>query len=199
MAVPATDLSARIEATAPQWKARLDELFRRGRFILGEQVDAFEREFAAALGARFAVGVGSGTAALELCLRDASINGLRQEVLTSALTSPFTALAILAAGATPRFADVDPETLLLDPDDAAVRLTRRTAAIMPVHLYGQLCKLDRLTALSKTRRLVLIQDACQAHGARYAGRPLTAFSPYVAYSFYPTKNLGCLGDRKSVV
>lgn len=164
-------------------------------FILGEQVAAFESEFASAMGARFAVGVGTGTAALELCLRQAGVTG---EVLTTPLTAPFTGLAILAAGTRPRFADVDPETLLLDPEDAGNRTTRQTAAILPVHLYGQVCDLKRLLAVAKSRRAPLVQDACQAHGARYQGRPLTDFSPYVAYSFYPTKNLGCLGDGGAV-
>ncbi len=199
MYVPFVNLKPALEATAPQWRARLDELFTRMHFILGEQVAAFEREFAAHLGARHAVGVGTGTAALELCLREAGVNGRRQEVITSPLTAPFTGLAILAAGATPRFADVEPDSLLLDPGDAGQRSTRRTAALMPVHLYGAPCALERFAALTKALGAVLIQDACQAHGARYQGRPLAAFSPYVCYSFYPTKNLGCLGDGGAVV
>ena len=143
------------------------------------------------MGARYAVGVGSGTSAIELCLRAAEITG---EVITSPLTTPFTGLAILAAGAKPRFADIDPDTLLLDPNDAGNRIRRQTSAILPVHLYGQPCDLHRFAQLGKP----LIQDACQAHGARLRGRSLTRFSPYVAYSFYPTKNLGCLGDGGAV-
>lgn len=199
MPVPVVNLRPVLEAAEPAWRARLEELFARGHFILGEQVAAFEREFAAALGARFAVGVGTGTAALELCLREAGLSGTGAEVLTSPLTAPFTGLAILAAGCRPRWADVDPETLLLDPGDAQNRATRKTAALIPVHLYGQPCPLERFTRLARSLGAVLIQDACQAHGARYRGRPLTDFSPYVAYSFYPTKNLGCLGDGGAVL
>ncbi len=146
------------------------------------------------MGARFAVGVGSGTAALELALREAGVKERGAEVITSPLTAPFTGLAILAAGAKPRFADVDPETLLLDAEDAANRATRQTAALMPVHLYGRPCDLARWAAVARQLGVPVIQDACQAHGARFQGRSLAEYSPYVAYSFYPTKNLGGLGD-----
>lgn len=117
-----------------------------------------------------------------------------QEVLTSPLTAPFTGLAVLRAGARIRFADVDEQTLLLDPDKARAALTPNTAAALPVHLYGQTCDLDAWQALAFQRGVVLVQDACQAHGARHRGRPLTDYSPAAAYSFYPTKNLGALGD-----
>lgn len=198
MRIPFVDLKPAIEETRPSWEARLAEMFERGQFILGEQVAAFEAEFARAIGARYAVGTATGTAALELCLREAGVTERRMEVITTPLTAPFTALAILAAGATPRFADVDPGTLLLDPEDAARRATRRTAALMPVHLYGRPCELDRWRKLAKELGAALVQDACQAHGALYRSRPLASWSPYVAYSFYPTKNLGALGDGGAV-
>jgi len=199
MRIPFVNLKPALQATQAAWRSHLDQMFARGQFILGEQVAAFEREFAAAMGARFAVGVGSGTAALELCLREAGTPGPGAEVITSPLTAPFTGLAILAAGAKPRFADVDPSTLLLDPEDAGKRATRRTAALMPVHLYGRPCDLARWRSLARALGAVLIQDACQAHGALCRGRPLADYSPYVAYSFYPTKNLGCLGDGGAVL
>jgi len=199
MKIPAANLQRALEATRPDCQARLEEMFARSQFILGEQVAAFEREFAAHLGARYAIGVGTGTAAIELSLRDAGVSSARQEVITSALTAPFTGVAIVSSGARLRLADIDPDTLLLDPGDVENRLTRRTAAIVPVHLYGNPCPMDRFAALARARRLVLVQDACQAHGARYRGRPLTDYSPYVAYSFYPTKNLGCLGDGGAIV
>src|ERR1039457_362346 len=192
MPVPQVNLKPALRATAREWRANIRRLLARGHFILGEELQAFETEFAEAMGARFAVGVGSGTAAIELCLRDAGVSG---EVLTSALTAPFTAVGIRAAGCRPRFADVDPETLQMDADDAARRITSRTGAIVPVHLYGQPCALDRFRKLG----LLVVQDACQAHGARFRSKPLAAFSPYVAYSFYPTKNLGCLGDGGAIV
>ena len=196
MPVPAVNLRPSIEATAKEWKANLDRLFERSQFILGEQVEAFEREFAEHNGARFAIGVGNGTAAIELCLRQAAVRG---EVLTTPLTAPFTGIGILAAGCRLRFADVDARTLLLDPAAAANRVTKKTAAIVPVHLYGQPCDLPAFRKLARESGATLIQDACQAHGARYCGRPFTDFSNHVAYSFYPTKNLPCLGDGGAVL
>lgn len=198
MTIPMIDLREQLNTTAPEWRQHLDELFTKMHFVLGGQVASFERELAECLGARRSIGVGSGTDALELCLRSVG-NRIGREVLTSALTSPFTAQAILAAGLTPRFADVLPGTLLMDPDDAAQRINARTGAIVAVHLYGQPCHLLRLSVLAKSRGVALIQDACQAHGARFLRLPLTHYSQWVAYSFYPTKNLGCLGDGGAVV
>ncbi|MCS7316076.1 MAG: DegT/DnrJ/EryC1/StrS family aminotransferase [Bryobacteraceae bacterium] len=199
MRVPFVDLKPAIAEARIEAEAHLAEMFERGQFILGDQVAAFEREFARAMGARYAVATGTGTAALELCLREAGITERRMEVITTPLTAPFTALAIRGGGATPRFADVDPDSLLLDPEDAARRATRRTAALVPVHLYGRPCELDRWRELARQSGAVLVQDACQAHGALYRSKPLAAWSAYVAYSFYPTKNLGALGDGGAVV
>lgn len=198
MSVPFIDLVPAIEATAAQSKANLDRMFECMQFISGEQLNLFEREFAASMGSAFAVGVGSGTAAIELCLRAAGLAGSGREVITSALTSPFTAQAILAAGCVPRFADVDPDSLLLNAADVERRATRRTGALIPVHLYGQPCDLRRFASLARRIGAVVVQDACQAHGTRFRERPLTDFSPYVAYSFYPTKNLGALGDGGAI-
>lgn len=149
------------------------------------------------MGGRFSVGVASGTAAIELSLRDAGVTS--GEVLTSALTAPFSAVGIRASGATPKFADIDPETLQIDPADAASRITSKTRALMPVHLYGQPCVLHQFVKLARKHKIPLIQDAAQAHGATFNGRPLAAYSRYVAYSFYPTKNLGCLGDGGAII
>ncbi|MGO9257036.1 MAG: DegT/DnrJ/EryC1/StrS family aminotransferase [Bryobacteraceae bacterium] len=198
MSVPMLDLRPMLAETEPLWRAHLARLFERMQFVLGEQVAAFEREFAAALGARFAVAVASGTAAIELGLRAAGLAASGAEVIVPALTSPFTAQAVLAAGCRPRFADVDPVHLLLDPASAEDHCGRRTRALVramvPVHLYGQPCDMGPLGELARSRGLTIVQDACQAHGARSGGQPLTRFSPAVAYSFYPTKNLPCLGD-----
>jgi dTDP-4-amino-4,6-dideoxygalactose transaminase len=166
----------------------------RGQFTLGEELANFEEEFARAMSVRFAIGVGNGTNAIELCLRERLITSPDQEVIASPLTSPFTGLAVLAAGARLRFADVDSDTLLLDPSSVADRITRRTVAVVPVHLYGQPCALKRFAQFGK----LIIQDACQAHGAKCEGRPLADYSDWVGYSFYPTKNLGCLGDGGAV-
>ena len=186
--IPMVDLRPMLDATKPVWRANLDRLFTRMHFILGEQVEAFEQELAAELGAKYAVGVGSGTAAIELSLRALPRQPGRDEVILPALTSPFCAQAVLAAGYRPKFADVDPETLLLDAADAARRAGRRTRAILPVHLYGQPVPLDAFP-----RGISIVQDACQAHGA-----PLR-FSAPAALSFYPTKNLPCLGDGGAVL
>lgn len=214
MAVPQVNLQPVLRATAKAWRANLARVIRRGHFILGDELRRFEEEFAVAMGARYAIGVASGTAAIELSLRefsvtetsraetppgemsgDAACGPLSREVLTSALTAPFTAVAIRAAGCMPRFCDIDPETLQMDGGDAAARVTRRTRAIVPVHLYGQPCELDAIRKIG----LPVIQDACQGHGVRYRKKSLAAFSTHVAYSFYPTKNLGCLGDGGAIV
>lgn len=192
MRIPAVNLRPQIEQTRAAWEANWNALLERSHFILGAELERFESEFAAALGAKYAVGVGSGAAAIELCLREAGITG---EVITSALTAPFTAVAIRAAGARPVFADIDPETLQLAPADVERRISKKTQAIVPVHLYGQPCEIARLARLG----LPVIQDACQAHGATAGGKRLHEFSAWVTYSFYPTKNLGALGDGGAIV
>lgn len=197
MPVPQANLRPLLRATSRDWRANLQRLFKKSHFILGDELRAFELEFAAALGGNFSVGVASGTAAIELCLRDAGVTS--GEVITSALTAPFSGVGIRASGALPRFADVDPETLQIDADDAAARITSKTRALMPVHLYGQPCALDRFQKLARKHKIPLIQDAAQAHGATFDGKPLAAFSRYVAYSFYPTKNLGCMGDGGGII
>ncbi|MDX1983705.1 MAG: DegT/DnrJ/EryC1/StrS family aminotransferase, partial [Bryobacteraceae bacterium] len=185
-----------LEATRPGWEANLKRLFEKMHFILGEQVTALESELAAAFDAGFAIGVGNGTDAIGLALREAGVSG---EVLTTSLTAPFTGIGILSAGCRPRFADVDPVTLQMDPDDAGNRWKKKTAGMVCVHLYGQPCQLDRMLKLARGAGKPLIQDACQAHGATFGGKALTSFSPHVAYSFYPTKNLGCLGDGGAIM
>jgi dTDP-4-amino-4,6-dideoxygalactose transaminase len=193
MTVPMVNLRPLLTVTREAWRANLERMFERMQFVLGEQGAAFEKELARAWGARFAVAVGTGTAALELSLRAVGLGESGKEVLLPALTSPFTAQAVLAAGCCPRFADVDAETLLLDVVDAAARVRERTVALLPVHLYGRSCAMAPLAKLARQHGLRMVQDACQAHGVPvdYAGA--------VAYSFYPTKNLGCLGDGGAVV
>jgi dTDP-4-amino-4,6-dideoxygalactose transaminase len=194
IAVPQTNIKSGLSETEPLWRKNFERVLERAQFVLGEELNAFEDEFAHAMDARYAIGVGSGTAAIELCLRERLIVSHDQEVLTSPLTAPFTGLAVLSAGASVRFADVNPNTLLLDPISVAGRVTTHTAAILPVHLYGQPCPLEQFCHFDKP----VIQDACQAHGARHEGRPFTGYSDWVAYSFYPTKNLGCLGDGGAI-
>jgi len=199
MNIPMVDLRPLLAATEPAWRANLQALFHRMQFVLGEQVAAFEREIAGSFGAGHAVAVGSGTAAIELSLRATGLGESRSEIVVPALTSPFTAQAVLAAGCRPRFADVLPDSLLIDPRHAESRIRKRTAALLAVHLYGQPASLAELSKLARRRGIALLQDACQAHGAQSDDRPFTRFSRAVAYSFYPTKNLPCLGDGGAVL
>ncbi|HET7220319.1 MAG TPA: DegT/DnrJ/EryC1/StrS family aminotransferase [Vicinamibacterales bacterium] len=170
----------------------------RGWFILGPELEAFEQEFAAASGAARAVGVGTGTDALAIALRALDI-GAGDEVITSPLSAAYSALAIMMAGARPVFADIDPDRLTLDPAAAAAAVTSRTAAIMPVHLYGQPADMTALTAVARRHNLAIVEDCCQAHLATCAGTPVGTFGEAGAFSFYPTKNLGALGDAGAIV
>lgn len=175
----------------------ITRVIERGWFILGPELEAFEREFAAACGTSHAVGVGTGTDALALALRALGI-GPGDEVITSPLSAAFSGLAIVMSGATPIFADIDPARLTLDPRAAEAAITSRTAALMPVHLYGQPADMPAFQALASRRGLAIVEDACQAHGAMSAGRPVGTFGAAGAFSFYPTKNLGALGDAGAV-
>jgi dTDP-3-amino-3,6-dideoxy-alpha-D-glucopyranose transaminase len=178
---------------ADQVRRAVERVIASGWFVLGPELDAFEKEFAAASGAADVVGVGTGTDALAIALRALGI-GPGDEVITSPLSAAYTALAIMMAGARPVFADIDPNRLTLDPDAAAAAVTPRTAALMPVHLYGQPADMTALSAIAARHNLAIVEDCCQAHLATCAGRPVGSFGAAAAYSFYPTKNLGALGD-----
>jgi dTDP-4-amino-4,6-dideoxygalactose transaminase len=198
--IPFLKLPCSQPKVAAECRKAIERVVRRGRFILGEEVRRFEEEFAEFCGAKYCVGVANGTEALQIALRLSGIRpGMEQEVLTTPLTASFTGHAIVAAGARPVFADLDPQSLLLDPDAARRRLTSRTGAILPVHLYGECCDLESLRALAKKQGCALIQDAAQAHGSEFHGRLLASYSDWVAFSFYPTKNLGALGDGGALV
>ena len=175
----------------------VDRVITRGWFILGPELEAFEREFASACGAADAAGVGTGTDALSIALRALGI-GPGDEVITPPLSAAYTALAIMMVGARPVFADIDPDRLTLDPDAAAAAVTPRTAAIMPVHLYGQPADMTAIAAVASRHNLAIVEDCCQAHLATCDGRPVGSFGAAAAYSFYPTKNLGALGDGGAV-
>ncbi len=179
-------------------RAALDRVIARGWFILGPDVAAFETEFAAASGARHAVGVGTGTDALALTLRAIGVQS-GDEVITTPVSAAFTALAIAMAGARPVFADIDPERLTLDPAAAAAAVTSRTVAILPVHLYGQPADMPGIMAVARRHHLAVLEDACQAHLATSAGQPVGTHGSAGAFSFYPTKNLGALGDGGAVI
>jgi dTDP-4-amino-4,6-dideoxygalactose transaminase len=175
----------------------LGEAFERvvdsSAFVLGAEVQAFEAEWAAYCGTRHAVGVASGTAALTIALRAARI-GAGDEVILPAHTFIATALAVLAAGAVPVLCDVDAERGLIDPASAEAAVTPRTAAIVPVHLYGQPADMDAICALAARHGLLVLEDAAQAHGAATGDRRAGSLGDVAAFSFYPSKNLGALGD-----
>jgi dTDP-4-amino-4,6-dideoxygalactose transaminase len=167
-------------------------------YILGETVERFENAFAVAAGSQHCVGVGSGTDALALGLRALAI-GVGDEVITTALTAPATAQAILQCGASLRFADVDAATRCIDPDSVAALFSSRTTAIVAVHLHGHPCDLYALAELAERHGVALVEDCAQSHGAMLDGRHVGTFGAFAAYSFYPTKNLGCIGDGGAVV
>ncbi len=179
-------------------QAAMARVLARGWFVLGPELESFEREFASASGVGRAVGVGNGTDALAIALRAMGI-GHGDEVITSPLSAAYSALAIMMAGARPVFADIDPDRLTLDPRAAAAAVTSKTAAIMPVHLYGQAADMTAIVAVAGRHNLAIIEDCCQAHLATCNGRPVGTFGAAGAFSFYPTKNLGALGDGGAIV
>jgi dTDP-4-amino-4,6-dideoxygalactose transaminase len=186
-------LSLKPGVDAADVRAAIERVVTRGWFVLGPELEAFEQEFAAACGASHAIGVGTGTDALALALRVLGI-GPGDEVITSPLSAAYSALAIMMAGARPVFADIDPDRLTLDPRAAEAAVTARTKAIMPIHLYGQPADMPALMQVAARHRLLVVEDCCQAHLATCGGKPVGSFGAVSAYSFYPTKNLGALGD-----
>jgi dTDP-3-amino-3,4,6-trideoxy-alpha-D-glucose transaminase len=169
----------------------------RGWFVLGPEVETFEKEFAAASRAGFAIGVGTGTDAIALALKGLGF-GRGDEVVTTPLSAAYTALAPMMIGMRPVFADVHPDRLTLDPSAVEAAIGPRTVAIMPVHLYGQPADMDPLVAIARRHNLVVVEDCCQAHLATCGNRPVGSFGVVSAWSFYPTKNLGALGDGGAI-
>lgn len=191
--IPVLDLAPELAEVGPELDAAYRRVVASGHFILGPEVEAFEREVAAYLGVKHAVGVNSGTDALVIALRALGI-GPGDEVVTSPFTFFATPESVSVVGATPVFADVDPETFNLRPDLVARALTPRTRAILPVHLFGHAADLAPLRALAREKGLRLVEDVAQAFGASLDGRRLGTFGDAGAFSFFPSKNLGCLGD-----
>jgi len=173
-------------------------VLRRGDFVLGKEVAAFERDFAVYIGAPYCVGVASGTDAMLLGLRALGI-GKGDEVVVPALTFIATVSPILALGAVPVLVDVKEDTPLIDPSKVEKTVTKRTKAIICVHLHGFCCDMDALRQLATSRKLALIEDACQAHGSLYKGQKAGSFGTFAALSFYPAKNLGAYGDAGALV
>lgn len=198
MNVPFVDLKAQYAAIAPEVDKAMAEVLRKTNFILGEEVNLFEQEFAAYCEAEYALGIDSGTSALELALRAVNI-GVGDEVITAANTFIASALAISNCGATPVLVDVDPETYNIDVTKLEAAITPRTKAIIPVHLYGQPADMDPIMEIAEQHGLIVVEDACQAHGARYKGKRAGSIGHAAAFSFYPGKNLGAYGDGGMIV
>jgi len=196
MLVPFLDLRRAHREMETEIRAAIDRVLDRGVYILGNEVEAFEKEWAAFCGLAGAAGVGSGTDALSLALiaSGAVRPGCGDEVITPPLTAAYTGLAILNAGGVPVFADIDPHNYTLDPEAVKAAITPRTRAVVPVHLYGAVADLAEIIDIAMRDELVVIEDAAQAHGTRTDIHGRAA-----AFSFYPTKNLGAYGDGGAVV
>ena len=195
--IPFFDLRAVNERHRAAIDRAIAAVLDSGQTILGPRTAAFEREFARFCGTRNAVGVGNGLDALSLILRAFDL-GPGDDVIVPANTFIATVLAVSANGCTPVLADPDPTSMLLDPAAVESLITPRTRAIIAVHLYGRLCDMDALSGIAARHGLRLIEDAAQAHGAQRGGRRAGALGDAAGFSFYPTKNLGCLGDGGAV-
>jgi dTDP-4-amino-4,6-dideoxygalactose transaminase len=195
--IPLGDLQREYGRLRSEIDGALQRVLQRGWFILGAEVEAFEAEWAAYCGVAHAVGVGNGTDAIHLALRAAGI-GPGAEVVVPALTATFTALAVSMSGATPVFADVDPKRYTLDPAAFEAVITPQTAAVIPVHLYGCPADMEPVVQIARRHNLFVLEDAAQAHGARYQDRRVGTLGDAAVFSFYPSKNLGAYGDAGAV-
>ncbi|PWU25274.1 MAG: erythromycin biosynthesis sensory transduction protein eryC1 [Candidatus Rokuibacteriota bacterium] len=195
--IPFTDLSLQHAGIRDELAEAFDRVVGSSGFILGQEVERFEQAFAAYCGVRHCVGVASGTAALTLSLEAAGI-GPGDEVIVPAHTFIASALGVVHAGATPVLCDVEEGTGLIDPESAAAAVSERTAAIVPVHLYGQLCDMRAVQEIADRHGLFVLEDSAQAHGAADDGRRAGSFGRAAAFSFYPSKNLGALGDGGAI-
>ncbi len=174
-----------------------DRVLKSGWYILGKELSDFERKFSSYLGVKYAIGVGNGLEALQISLMALGIKK-GDEVITTPISAAATTLAILAVGAKPVFVDVTNQGLL-DPNLISNKITKRTKAILPVHLYGQPVDIDKIKNIANRYHLYLIEDACQAHGSLYGGKKIGGFGDISCFSFYPTKNLGAIGDGGAIV
>ncbi|MCS7184887.1 MAG: DegT/DnrJ/EryC1/StrS family aminotransferase [bacterium] len=172
---------------------KLKELIKNSHFILSQEVEKFEVEFASYIGTKYAVGVSNGTDALELILRAINIKE-DDEVITTPFSFYSSTSSILYLGAKPVFADIDPETFNIDPANIKKKITKRTKSILIVHIFGNPCNMEEIMWISNKYAIPVIEDACQAHGATYKGKKCGSFGIAGAFSFYPTKNLSCFGD-----
>ena len=195
--VPYLDLKAQYQTIKYEIEAAIARVLDTSQFVLGSEVAAFEQEFAAYCGASECIALNSGTSALHLALLAAGV-GPGDDVITVPFTFVASIAAILYAGARPVLVDIDPRSFTIDPTKIEASITSRTKAILPVHLYGQPADMDPILDIARRHRLIVIEDAAQAHGAKYKGRPVGTLSDITCFSFYPTKNLGAYGEGGAV-
>lgn len=193
MRVPFFDLKRQYEQIGPEAERRVCEVMRSGQYVEGPAVKEFERRMAEYLSVKHVVTCGNGTDALRIALQAAGV-GDGDEVITTAFSFFATAEAIAQAGAVPVFADIDRESFNIDPEDVKRKLTSKTKAILPVHIFGMPADMDELNQIAQERKLAVIEDACQAVGASYRGKKTGTLGTAGCFSFYPTKNLGAFGD-----
>ncbi|GMV36348.1 MAG: cell surface polysaccharide biosynthesis protein [Fimbriimonadales bacterium] len=198
MKVPLVDLNAQHAELRESLEAALRDVLDSGRFILGPNVQALEQEIAARCGVRYGVGVASGTDALKIALQALGV-GPGDEVITTPFTFVATVEVIAQIGATPVFADIDPDTFLLDPERVREKVGPRTKAILPVHLFGQLADMESLCEIAAEHGLFVLEDGAQAIGATHNGKAMGTFGHAATLSFFPTKNLGAMGDGGMIV
>ena len=196
--IPFLDLNAQYLTIREEVEPAILNVISSSQFVLGKEVDAFEREFAEYCGGAYSIGVNSGTSALHLALLAAGV-GPGDEVITVPFTFVATVAAIRYTGALPVFADIDPKSFTLDPAQLERAITPRTKAVIPVHLYGHPADMDPIMEIANRHGLVVIEDAAQAHGAKYKGRRVGGIGQMACFSFYPGKNLGAYGEAGAVV
>ncbi|MCS7337644.1 MAG: DegT/DnrJ/EryC1/StrS family aminotransferase [Verrucomicrobiae bacterium] len=196
--VPYLDLRAQLRPLRAEIEAAIARVLDECAFCLGPEVAAFEREFASFLGARHCIGLNSGTSALHVAMRLLDI-GPGDEVITTPFTFVATSWAITYVGARPVYVDIREETFNIDPEQVARAVTPRTKAVLAVHLYGQPCDIDALLEICRSHNIALVEDAAQAHGARYRGKYVGTLGGIGCFSFYPTKNLAACGEGGALV
>ena len=195
--VPYLDLKAQYRSIKPEIDAAINGVLESCQFVLGPEVAAFEQDFAAYCGAAECIALNSGTSALHLALLAAGI-GPGDEVITTPFTFVASVAAVLYAGARPVLVDIDPRSFTLDPTKIEAAITPRTKALLPVHLYGHPADMDPILEVARRHGLIVIEDAAQAHGAKYKGRPVGSLGDMACFSFYPGKNLGAYGEGGAV-
>jgi dTDP-4-amino-4,6-dideoxygalactose transaminase len=195
--VPYLDLKAQYRSIKPEIDAAIARVLDSGQFVLGPEVAGFEQDFAAHCGTTECIGLNSGTSALHLALLAAGV-GPGDEVITVPFTFVASVAAVVYAGARPVLVDIEPRSFNMDPSAIEAAITPRTKAILPVHLYGQSADMDPIMEIARRHRLVVIEDAAQAHGAKYKNRPVGSIGDMACFSFYPGKNLGAYGEGGAV-